>query len=111
MADISKLEEQEQRIHKKIAELWAKKLKEECPEFTSLEDVFNSLSIAKNMAQAEIERLLQILQQAKSEAIREFAERLKEKTKRDIELYGRCTGYGALENIDNLVKEMTEVQK
>ena len=61
MADISKLEQQGQRINKKIAELWAKKLKEECPEFTSLEDVFNSLSIANNMAQAEIERLLQIL--------------------------------------------------
>ena len=54
MADISKLEEQGQRINKKIAELWAKKLKEECPEFTSLEDVFNSLSIAKNMAQQRL---------------------------------------------------------
>ena len=49
MADISKLEEQEQRIHKKISELWAKKLKEECPEFTSLEDVFNSLSTANQL--------------------------------------------------------------
>ena len=49
MADISKLEEQEQRIHKKITELWAKKLKEECPEFTSLEDVFNSLSTANQL--------------------------------------------------------------
>ena len=49
MADISKLEQQEQRIHKKIAELWAKKLKEEYPEFTSLEDVFNSLSTANQL--------------------------------------------------------------
>lgn len=49
MADISKLEEQEQRIHKKIAELWAKQLKEECPEFTSLEDVFNSLPTANQL--------------------------------------------------------------
>lgn len=54
MTDISKLEEQGQRINKKIAELWAKKLKEECPEFTSLEDVFNFLSIAKNMAQQRL---------------------------------------------------------
>ena len=49
MADISKLEEQEQRIHKKMAELWAKEIKEECPEFTSLEDVFNSLSTANQL--------------------------------------------------------------
>ena len=109
MADISKLEEQGQRINKKIAELWAKKLKEECPEFTSLEDVFNSLSIAKNIAQAEIERLLQILQQAKSEAIREFAELLKRK----IWHSGWCNLERTItpEIITNLVKEMTEVQK
>ena len=49
MADISKLEQQEQRIHKKITELWVKQLKEECPEFTSLEDVFNSLSTANQL--------------------------------------------------------------
>jgi hypothetical protein len=50
MADVSKLEQQEQRIHKKITELWAKKLKEECPEFTSLEDVFNSLSAVNQLS-------------------------------------------------------------
>lgn len=49
MADISKLEQQEERIHKKIAELWAKKIKEECPGFTSLEDVWNSLSTAEQL--------------------------------------------------------------
>jgi hypothetical protein len=49
MADVLKLEQQEQRIHKKIAELWAKKLKEECPEFTSLEDVLNSLSAVNQL--------------------------------------------------------------
>lgn len=49
MADISKLEQQEERIHKKIAELWAKKLKEECPEFMSLEDVFNSSSTVNQL--------------------------------------------------------------
>ena len=49
MADISKLEQQEERVHKKIAELWAKELKEKCPEFTSLEDVFNSLSTANQL--------------------------------------------------------------
>ena len=55
MADISKLEEQEQRIHKKITELWAKKLKEECPEFTSLEDVFNSLSTANQLKRMSVQ--------------------------------------------------------
>ena len=55
MADISKLEEQDQRIHKKISELWAKKLKEECPEFTSSEDVFNSLSTANQLKRMSVQ--------------------------------------------------------
>ena len=55
MADISKLEQQEERIHKKIAELWSKKLKEECPEFTSLEDVFNSLSTANQLKRMSVQ--------------------------------------------------------
>ena len=42
----------------------------------------------------------------RAEAIKEFAERLKEKTMENIEMYGSCTGYGTIENIDNLVKEM-----
>lgn len=50
MSDISRLEQQEERTHKKIAGLWAKKLKEECPEFTSLEDVFNSLSAVNQLS-------------------------------------------------------------
>ena len=54
MADISKLERQEERIHKKISELWAKKIKEECPEFTSLEDVFNSLSTANELKRISV---------------------------------------------------------
>lgn len=53
-----------------------------------------------NRKNAKIERLLQKLQQAKSEAIKEFAERVK----KDL-------GFGHFiraEDIDNLVKEMTE---
>lgn len=55
MADISKLEQQEQRINKKIAELWAKKIKEECPEFTGLEDVWNSLSTAEQLKRMSVQ--------------------------------------------------------
>ena len=49
MADISKLEQQLDTADKKIMELWAKKIKEEYPEFKSLEDVFNSLSTANQL--------------------------------------------------------------
>lgn len=50
---------------------------------------------------AEIERLLQKLQQAKSEAIKEFAEKLK---KRFYLSAGRCVV--DVYHIDNLLKEM-----
>lgn len=55
------------------------------------------------------ERLLQKLQQAQSEAIKEFAERLKRK----IWHSGWCNFEMTItpEIITNLVKEMTEVQK
>lgn len=61
---------------------------------------------------AEIERLKTMhsemcigMKVLKKKAIEKFAERLKEKTMQDIELYGSCTGCGTIENIDNLVKE------
>ncbi|MBC8597455.1 hypothetical protein [Qingrenia yutianensis] len=54
----------------------------------------------------EIERLLQKLQQAKSEAIKEFAEQLK---KRFYLSAGRCVV--DVYHIDNLVKKMTEENK
>lgn len=43
-----------------------------------------------------------------SEAIKEFAERLKTNFNKNIRLYGRCTVYDATTEIDDLVKEMTE---
>ena len=55
MADISKLEQQLDTADKKIAELWAKKIKEECPEFTSLEDVFNSLSTTNQLKRTSMQ--------------------------------------------------------
>lgn len=62
----------------------------------------------------ERERLLQKLQQAKSEAIKEFAERLK----KSDEFYDCIRAIASVSKIDclidtfdKLVKEMTEVQK
>ena len=60
-----------------------------------------------NHQKAKNERLLQKLQQAKSEAIKEFAERLKKHSFVDnLSLDGKETVY--VDDIDNLVKEMTE---
>ena len=57
-----------------------------------------------NRQKAEIERLLQKLQQAKSEAIKEFAEALKESADN-----GGCgEDFVYVSDIDILVKEMTE---
>lgn len=62
---------------------------------------------------AENERLLQKLQQAKSKAIKEFAERLK-RTSIGLEIGDdkkfKMTVVSTVA-IDNLVKEMTEVEK
>ena len=57
----------------------------------------------------ENERLLQKLQQAKSKAIKEFAKRLKEKCYEDFqETYEMLSPYVTEDDIDDLVKEMTE---
>ena len=69
-----------------------------------------------NRQKAEIERLLQKLQQAKSEAIKEFAERLKDDMRLDEECKYNCISccYECKEfvpQIDNLVKEMTGEEK
>lgn len=69
-----------------------------------------------NRKKAENERLLQKLQQAKSEAIKEFAEKLKEKVKmynsegvEEGDLIDDLLTVGeTVEIIDNLVKEMME---
>ncbi len=69
--------------------------------------MLNAVSDLINRQKAEIERLLQKLQQAKSEAIKEFAERLKKHNFVDnLSLDGKETVY--VDDIDNLVKEMTE---
>lgn len=79
-----------------------------------MKDVFDLI----NRQAAEIESLkhrkteLQIrnqeLQHEKSEAIKEFAEKLKEKVSRG---FWDELAYVDVDDIDNLVKEMTEVQE
>lgn len=84
--------------------------------------MLNAVSDLINRQKAEIERLerkattpfCQVgfdLKQLKSEAIKEFAERLKTNFNKNIRLYGRCTVYDATTEIDDLVKEMVEVQE
>lgn len=52
------------------------------------------------------------MNQIKSEAIKEFANRLKEKCYEDFqEVYGMLSPYVTAYDIDNLVKEMTKVQE
>lgn len=69
--------------------------------------MLNAVSDIINHQKAKNERLLQKLQQAKSKAIKEFAERLKKHSFVDnLSLDGKETVY--VDDIDRLVKEMTE---
>lgn len=77
-------------------------------------DLFVNCTQQLNEANAENERLLQKLQQLKSEAIKEFAERLKKYFKKFSGAYWQFKGEpkhipdDIILDIDNLVKEMTE---
>ncbi len=59
-----------------------------------------------NRQKAENERLLQKLQQAKSEAIKEFAERLKEKADDYVLAEGEFETMIFADDIDKIAKEM-----
>ena len=76
-----------------------------CEDVADLEEGYNDGIVCISRYKAENERLLQKLQQAKSEAIKEFAERLKEKLQWDVEFDNKLVFE---RDIDNLVKEMTE---
>lgn len=84
-----------------------------CEDVADLEEGYNDGIVCISRYKAENERLLQKLQQAKSEAIKEFAERLKDEMRLEDDcqydcmncLY-ECKGYVLI--IDNIVKEMTE---
>ena len=99
----------------------------ECPFYTATakctEDLRESVLDLINRQKAEIERLKRdiaihehvheesnaayqvLVKQAKSEAIKEFAERLKEKLQWDVEFDNKLVFES---DIDSLVKEMTE---
>lgn len=75
-----------------------------------------------NRQKAEIERLLQKLQQAKSEAIKEFAERLTTKIMNHVVYKNDCHNFSGnpeylirmvtvCDYITDIVKEMTEVEE
>lgn len=76
-----------------------------CEDVADLEEGYNDGIVCISRYKAENERLLQKLQQAKSEAIKEFAERLKEKLQWDVEFDNKLVFES---DIDNLVKEITE---
>lgn len=74
-------------------------------EIEGLEEIRYELACIIDELREERERLLQKLQQAKSEAIKEFAERLK-----SVQTQGfwEENAYVSVNDIDDLVKEMTE---
>lgn len=81
-------------------------IKRQKTENEELRERISYLEESIDCSRKEYNQLLQKLQQAKSEAIKEFAERLK---KRFYLLNGRCVV--DIPQINNLVKEMTEVQE
>ena len=103
--EIVKLLEEDERIEK-LNNIPAEVVK---VEIEGLEETRYELACIIDELREERERLLQKLQQAKSEAIKEFAKRLKEKCYEDFqETYEMLSSYVTEDDIDDLVKEMTE---
>ena len=74
------------------------------------ERAYNDEFCLRKEWQAKCRELLKEKQITKSEAIKKFAERLKEKCYEDFqETYEMLSPYVTDDDIDNLVKEMTEV--
>ena len=72
-------------------------------EVEAVNDLINPFPFKSNFDKA--------IETAKSEAIKEFAERLKQTVCDGVRVYnGMCTDVGMLHNIDNLVKEMTDFE-
>lgn len=90
-----------------------------CEDVADLEEGYNDGIVCISRYKAENKWLLQKLQQAKSEAIKDFAERLKIKVKmynsEDVDegdlIDDLLTEGETVEIIDKLVKEMTEEEK
>ena len=79
-------------------------------EIEGLEETRYELACIIDELREERERLLQKLQQAKSEAIKEFAERLKETAYSYSDISGYSSTVVDTDGIDNLVKEMEKKQ-
>lgn len=97
----------------KIEELHSDKIIAETHE-RAAKDLFVDCTRQLEETKAEIERLLQKLQQAKSEAIKVFAERLKEiiyAHENRVDVDGIVLLTRIDNSIDTLVKEMTEEQE
>ena len=84
-----------------------------CPKFESSADKTNSLKdgvkeIDRQQAEIErlVERIAEVSKTIKSEAVKEFAERLKEKSYKTIRNYGLTKDVVEVCDIDNLVIEM-----
>lgn len=76
-----------------------------------LEERISYLEESIDCSRKEYNRSLQKMQQLKSEAIKEFAERLKETAYSYSDISGYRSTVVDADSIDNLIKEMTEVQK
>lgn len=75
------------------------------------ERAYNDEFCLRKEWQSKCRELLKDKQATKSKAIKEFAERLKEKCYEDFqETYEMLSPYVTDDDIDNLVKEMTEVE-
>lgn len=75
-----------------------------------LEEKISYLEESIDYSRKEYNSLLQKLQQAKSEAIKDFAERLKGYPIVENESKEKAYLFVEVQEIDNLVKEMTEVK-
>ena len=78
-------------------------------EIKELKDILEK--VPTNAYDLQVEASEKLENQIKSEVIKEFAERLKTNFNKNIRLYGRCTVCDATTEIDDLVKEMTEVSE
>ncbi len=76
-----------------------------------LEERISYLEESIDCSRKEHNRSLQKMQQLKSEAIKEFAEQLKETAYSYSDISGYRSTVVDADSIDNLVKEMTEVQE
>lgn len=96
------------RLHKKVEELTAE-LEEQKAEIERLNEKITAKDESNYYFMGQLRLAREKLLTAKFEAIKEFAERLKEKCYEDFqETYEMLSPYVTDDDIDNLVKEMTE---